>query len=165
MDSGEKRAWGNPSMPTERRILFDFGYFGHFLHMHGGGRSGKQHILTELLLKGGQLTQRELLESSGVSGAALSEVLGKLEAEGLVERSRSEEDRRQLEVQLTPEGAYKAKETEARKNQFEAEAVSMLTKPEQEQLLAMLDRIAAGWRQIEERERKMGCQQNSSNAR
>ena len=25
-----------------KRILHDFGYFGHFLHMHAGGRAGKQ---------------------------------------------------------------------------------------------------------------------------
>lgn len=149
-------------MPVPRRILYDFGYFGHFLHMHGGGRSGKQHILTHLLLNGGHLTQRKLLESSGVSSAALSEVLGKLEGEGLIERTRSEEDRRQQEVRLTPEGRFRAHELEARKARFEDEALDVLTAEEQEELLATLDRIAARWRQIEENERKMGCQ-NSSN--
>lgn len=152
-------------MPVGRRILFDFGYFGHFLHQHTGGRSGKQHILTRLLREGGHLPQRELLESSGVSSAALSEVLGKLESEGLVERTRSEEDRRQLEVRLTPEGRFRAHELEARKAEFEAEAVSVLDGDEQRELLGMLDRLAAQWEHIEERERKTGCQNNSRSSR
>lgn len=152
-------------MPLARRILFDFGYFGHFLHLHTGGRSGKQHILTKLLREGGHLTQRELLESSGVSSAALSEVLGKLESEGLVERERSEEDRRQLEVRLTPEGRFRAHELEARKAKFEGEAVSVLDEDEQRQLVAMLDRMAAQWQRIEERERAIGCQNNSNSNR
>lgn len=142
-------------MPLERRILFDFGYFGHFLHMHTGGRSGKQYILTTLLRNKGHLTQRELLESSGVSSAALSEVLGKLELEGLVERRRSPADRRQLEVRLTLEGAHKAQELEGKKGRFEADALSVLTNEEKIQLLLMLDRIAGHWQGIEERERTM----------
>lgn len=150
-------------MPRPRRILFDLGYFGHFLHMHTGGRSGKQHILTKLLREGGHLTQRQLLESSGVSSAALSEVLGKLESEGLVERTRSEEDRRQLEVRLTSEGRFRAHELETRKAAFEADAVSVLEEDEQRDLLVMLDRLAAHWEQIEERERTMGCH-NSNNS-
>lgn len=152
-------------MPLERRILFDLGYFGHFLHLHTGGRSGKQHILTTLLVRGsdGELTQRELLETSDVSSAALSEVLGKLEAEGLVERTRSAEDRRQLEVRLTPEGAYKARELEGRKNEFESDAMSVLTNEEKIQLLRMLDRMAAHWQDIEERERTTGCQNSKNN--
>lgn len=149
-------------MPVARRILFDLGYFGHYLHLHTGGRSGKQHILTKLLKEDGHLTQQELLESSGVSSAALSEVLGKLESEGLVERRRSEGDRRQLEVRLTSEGRFRAHKLESRRDRFEEEAVSALSEEEQRRLLAMLDRMAARWQEIEERERAIGCQNNNS---
>ena len=38
----------------------DFGYFGHFMHVHSGGRSGKQHMLIKLSLAGGTLQQRDL---------------------------------------------------------------------------------------------------------
>ena len=54
---------------TERRLLQDFGFFGHFLHVHAGGRNGKQHILTSLYRNGGHMAQSELARQSCVSSA------------------------------------------------------------------------------------------------
>ena len=97
-----------PSIET--RIMRSFGYFGYYLHQHWGGRNGKQHILVELLAHGNQMTQRDLQEASCITSASLSEVIAKLEAEGLLARERSETDRRQLTVTLTPEGERRAHE-------------------------------------------------------
>jgi len=133
----------------EHRILHDLGFFGHYLHVNVGGRSGKQHILMKLDKAGGSLSQRELQEHSDISAAALSEVLAKLEAEGLVERARSQEDRRQMMVSLTPEGAERAIMMHKRFEEFERECVVCLDEDEQEQLLGLLDRMAEHWRTLE----------------
>ena len=93
---------------VETRIMRNFGYFGYYLHVHWGGRNGKQHILVELLAHDGRMTQRELQEASCITSASLSEVIAKLEAEGLLARERSETDRRQLTVTLTEAGTKKA---------------------------------------------------------
>lgn len=133
----------------EHRALHDFGYFGHFLHVHAGGRSGKQHILTKLYYQDGHLTQRELLEASCISSAALSEVLSKLEGEGLIERSRSERDKRQLDIRLTKEGQARAERLAREKAQFERNCLAILTEEEKNDLVAMLDRIREHWDEIE----------------
>ncbi len=135
----------DPNASVELRILHDFGFFGHYLHLHAGGRSGKQHILAHLLRHDGHLTQRELLESSNISSAALSEVLAKLEAEGLVERTRSDEDRRQQQVALTEEGSRRACEIQGKKRSFEEHAFEVLSLEEREQLVATLDRLVDHW--------------------
>ena len=83
----------------------DLGYFGHFLHLHAGGRSGKQRMLERILREGGTISQRELQDTVPISSAAVSEVLAKLEFEGLITRTRSESDKRQLEhapVRMSP---------------------------------------------------------------
>ena len=129
----------------ELRLLHDFGFFGHYLHLHAGGRSGKQHILARLLRHGGHLTQRELFAGCQISSAALSEVLAKLEAAGLIERSRSDEDRRQQEVTLTEEGEQLAHQIQQRKWDFEAHASEVLTPDERNQLINMLDRLVDHW--------------------
>lgn len=140
---------GDEDVPIERRILGDFGYFGHYLHVHSGGRSGKMHILIKLLKADGSLTQRELLESSCISSAALSEVLAKLEAEELIVRTRSDSDRRQLKIELTPAGAEKAAELRAAKRAFESSALSCLTPDEIVQLEGLLSKVAAHWRALD----------------
>ena len=59
----------------------DLGYFGHFLRLHAGGRSGKQRMLERILREGGTISQRELQDTVPISSAAVSEVLAKLEFE------------------------------------------------------------------------------------
>ncbi|WP_242622227.1 MarR family winged helix-turn-helix transcriptional regulator [Olsenella sp. Marseille-P4559] len=140
---------------TESRILKDLGYFGHFLHLHAGGRSGKQHMLVRLLQSGDSVTQRELQETTPISSAAVSEVLAKLESEGYITRTRSTTDKRQLDVTLTEAGREEAKECAKRRAEFEADALSVLDEDEKRLLLGMLDRLAGHWEEIEEREGAM----------
>lgn len=140
------------NLTTGNRILHDLGFFGHFMHFNVGGRSGKQHILAKLHKAGGQLSQRELQERSGISSAALSEVLSKLEGEGLIERTRSEEDRRQMQITLTEEGVQRAVQLKADFDRFESECLSCLSEGEQLELLGLLDRLAEHWKGLERKE-------------
>ncbi|MCH3948549.1 MAG: MarR family transcriptional regulator [Olsenella sp.] len=131
----------------------DLGYFGHFLHLHTGGRSGKQHMLERILDEGGTVGQRELQDTVPISSAALSEVLAKLESEGLITRTRSQSDKRQLDVSLTADGQAEAKLCAEKRAKFEEEAFSVLSEEERTQLLEVLDRLMAHWQKIEEKER------------
>lgn len=56
-----------------------------------------------------ELTMSGLAERLKVSTAAVTSIVDKLEAEGLVHRARSKEDRRQVFVQITPRGAEAVK--------------------------------------------------------
>lgn len=141
------------SASRESRIMKDLGYFGHFLHLHAGGRSGKQHMLERILDEGGTISQRLLQDTVPISSAALSEVLTKLESEGLITRTRSQSDKRQLDVSLTENGQVEAKLCAEKRAKFEAEAFSVLTEDEEGQLLDMLDRLMAHWQKIEEKDR------------
>ena len=131
----------------------DLGYFGHFLHLHAGGRSGKQHMLERILDEGGIVGQRELQDTVPISSAALSEVLAKLESEGLVTRTRSQSDKRQLDVSLTQAGQSEAKVCAEKRARFEEEAFSVLSEEERTQLLEVLDRLMGHWQKIEEKDR------------
>ena len=135
-----------------RKVLHRLGFFGHYLHLHAGGRSGKQHVLTKVYKAGGHLSQKDLLEDSHISSAALSEVLAKLECEGLIRRARSEEDRRQMDVWLTDEGREQAIIHKREFEAFESECLSCLSEEEQLQLLDMLDRLERHWRDIDGKE-------------
>ncbi len=150
------------SESAERRILHDLGYFGHYLHVHHGGRNGKETILKRLLEHGSTMTQRELLETSCVTSASLSESLAKLETEGLLERTRSESDRRQLTITLTAEGERAARQVICGRERFEAEAFTCLSPEERDDLLAKLDRIYDHWNRLEEKEKEAACQKNKS---
>lgn len=138
----------NEDLPLTRRVLHDLGFFGHYLHVHAGGRSGKQHILVRLL-QDGAVTQRELLDKTCISSAALSEVLSKLEGEGLIQRSKSAADQRTLVVELTDAGHARACELLASRERFEELSLACLDEREQKDLLEMLDRLAEHWQSLD----------------
>ena len=139
---------------TARRLLQNLGYFGHFLHVHAGGRNGKPHTLVALYQHDGHMTQSELAKQSCVSSAALSEVIAKLEAEGFITRKRSETDGRSLDIKLTDLGTDKAQHYISNKLRFEEEAFECLSEDECEELLITLDRIASHWQAIDAREKE-----------
>lgn len=133
----------------EGRALRCFGFFGHFLHVHAGGRSGKQHILARLLRHDGHLTQRELQAQFPISSAALSEVLAKLEGEGLIARTRSAQDRRQLDIALTSAGTLDATRVVRERLDFGRKSLDALDAEERVQLADLLERVAASWKEEE----------------
>lgn len=145
---------------TEQQILHLLGYFGHYMYVMRGGLSGKQHVLKTLLLQG-EMTQRELLELLHTSSASLSEVLGKLEREGLVERGRSEADKRQLEVSLTEAGKEAAAGMVREEKEFEKKSLDVLSQEEKVELLNRLDVIFDHWRELEKQKKEeCPCKKN-----
>ena len=132
-----------------RHVLHDLGYFGHYLHVNAGGRSGQQHMLVKLRKHDGHMTQRDLQECSHIKSASLSEVLAKLECAGLIERTRSADDRRQLDIALTERGACLADELLAQRESFDRQCLACLDEQEQDQLVDMLDRLVEHWQHIE----------------
>jgi DNA-binding MarR family transcriptional regulator len=132
-----------------RRVLHDLGFFGHYLHIHAGGRSGQQHILVRLHISGGHMTQRELQEQCSISSASLSEVLSKLEGAELIERTRSDEDRRQLDIALTDEGTRRAITILGERKAFEESCLACLSDEEQGTLIDLLDRLVEHWEELE----------------
>ena len=136
-------------LPLPRHVLHDLGFFGHFLHIHAGGRSGQQHILVKLRKSGGHMTQRDLQEAAGISSASISEVLAKLECAGLIERTRSDEDRRQLDIALTAEGTSRAEDLIGERKAFEEQCLACFDEREQRELATLLDRLAEHWRDLE----------------
>ncbi len=128
-----------------KHILKGLGFCGHYMHFHGGGRSGQVPILCMLDRCGGQLSQQELGTRFELKPGSLSEILTKMETAGLIERTRGTKDRRQLFVSLTDEGGRLARMEHEKRKRFRSKAFTALTVEEQEQLAVMLDKIHETW--------------------
>ena len=145
---------GDPSRPADepetqskedrlaKRILHGLGFCGHYMHFHGGGVSGKAPIVCLLAKQPtGELSQQELGMHFDLKPGSLSEILSKLEVNGLIERSRNPKDRRQLTIRLTETGRENARIDQAARIRFREQAFGALTHDEREQLAEMLDKI------------------------
>lgn len=76
---------------------------GRFLFYQVGGKTGQQRILMTLHTLG-HMTQKELQDRLEVSSGALSEILQKMEDSNLIERAKSADDKRQVDLTLSPHG-------------------------------------------------------------
>ena len=134
-----------PFSPTqEMHILRNLSHLGHYLYITRGCRGGQQFILTALY-RDGDMTQKDLLAKTKNASASLSEMVSKLEAKGLIERTRVDKDRRQTLLSLTREGRQQAQEAQKSMESFEAKALSVLSDEEKTVFCGYLDRLVEHW--------------------
>ncbi len=113
---------------------------GHPGRPFAGMRAGQGRVLHVLTLRS-PMPQKELAYMLGVRPQSLSELLGKLESAGLVERRRDDGDRRTVIVEITEDGREATAETPETDDPFD-----VLSDEEQEHLADMLDRVGASLR-------------------
>lgn len=109
----------------------------------GGGVRRGQGRLMGILLQKGVTTQTELAELLQIRAASLGELVYKLECKGFVERRPNEDDKRRIDVSLTPEGRDKALEIAESRQSLAEDLFSGLSLEEQRQFAALLDKFVA----------------------
>lgn len=105
---------------------------------------GQERLLIQLM-KRGALTQRELTDITGRCSATLSEQLENMEQAGYITRTRNEQDRRNVDVSLTPLGQEAAEEAENNRDKRARVLFSELNREEKEQLFLLLEKLLSSW--------------------
>lgn len=126
------------------RLVINLRNLGHTIRFLYEGKGSRKRILI-ILYKAGCMTQKELTERIGVQPGSASEVLGKMELAGLVERSPSSKDRRTAELKLTALGRSEAAEALRQRTERHREMFSCLTPEEQYKLLELTEKLQRDW--------------------
>ena len=117
---------------------------GHFLHFNTGGKAGRKRVLATLLREG-EISQRTLQDLLDIQSGSLSEILAKIEADGLLEKVKCGSDRRGYILRLTESGQALAKQVTACHEARVDKLLGCLSDDEQLALLAMLDKLTLHW--------------------
>ena len=117
---------------------------GHFLHFNMGGKAGRKRVLATLLREG-EISQRTLQDLLDIQSGSLSEILAKIEADGLLEKVKCGSDRRGYILRLTESGQALAKQVTACHEARVDKLLGCLSDDEQLALLAMLDKLTLRW--------------------
>ncbi|MGK5079150.1 MarR family winged helix-turn-helix transcriptional regulator [Janthinobacterium sp. HLX7-2] len=94
-----------------------------------------------LLKANPNITQKRLSKAISVSPPNLANLLDRLEERGLILRQRNPLDKRSQTLLLTPEGMRMCAKAETTAIDLETEATAMLSAPEREQLLRLLQKV------------------------
>ena len=104
-----------------------------------------QGRLLVLLNRYGALTQRELIELTGRRSATLSEQLEGMEKAGLIVRRKNEQDKRNVDVELTEQGKLAAAKAFQNRQSYADELFGALPQRKKQQLAGLLDAQLHTW--------------------
>ncbi|QHG85478.1 MarR family transcriptional regulator (plasmid) [Rhodococcus rhodochrous] len=107
---------------------------------HGWSWSGFRVLFT--LWTAGPLESRQITRMTGMSRAGVSALIKTLDRDGMLTRTRSETDRRTVEIALTEKGRTLVDEVLDEHHEREKHWAGALTDSEQRQLSKLLDKLA-----------------------
>lgn len=119
---------------------------GHMLRGASEGRGSQKRILM-IVQKAGRITQSELTERLHIQPGSASEVIGKLEAAGLILRTPNENDKRTTNITLTQAGETAARQAAQEQKERHAHMFVCLSEEEKAQLASLLQKVDAAWAQ------------------
>lgn len=108
-----------------------------------GGLSFAHYPLLSALAREGEMSAGQLAADVGLTPASVTQMLDALAAAGLVERSRSETDRRVVTTCLTPEGRRRVERKEAELIEKWREALSGFDEREIDAATRVVARLGA----------------------
>ena len=135
---------GYESLPMADKLHLMFRAVLYHLQHSDDSFGGQKNVLS-ILARRGSMTQKALLDYSRVRAGSLSELLGKLEAAGLIERRPNCDDRRVQDVALTEKGIEVEAACRVRRKESRSRMFDPLTPEEQEQLLHLLEKLNGNW--------------------
>ena len=104
-----------------------------------------QGRLLVLLNQYGVLTQRELFELTGRRSATLSEQLDGMEKGGLIRRCKNEQDKRNVDVELTEQGKAAAIKALQNRQAYADKLFDAMPQRKKQQLAGLLDSLLHAW--------------------
>lgn len=133
------------SMDIDEKLAMRMRHCGHILWHQSGGKQSQKRILS-ILGRNEVMTQRELQEELDVKSGSLSEILGKIEAEGFITRQANTQDKRHIDVALTDTGKQAIQIHKQEKRKETKDMFSCLTEEEKEQLVGILHKLVHAWK-------------------
>lgn len=157
---------GTIKMIEEKPLAFDvisqLRFCGHFLHYRMGERHGRRRILT-FIDDHPEMLQSELQEILGIRSASISEMIISMEADGLVEKAKSEKDGRHVVLRLTPEGHAQALYFKKEYMRRVEGMTSCMTPEELKEFHRLLSKIVDHWQSYDDISDFPGVKQDTDN--
>ncbi|MPM81513.1 hypothetical protein SDC9_128566 [bioreactor metagenome] len=131
---------------SDIRLMRRFQKYAHLIRNRKGGGQGQGRLLA-FVSRHGPLTQRKLQAFADIRSSSVSELLSKLESDGLIARDKCDNDKRNVSITLTEQGRAAAAEYERVQTQLAEGLFSALTEAEKAQLGGIMDKLLAALRE------------------
>ena len=134
-----------PELRSEdEKLIRNLRRCGHYLRHHTEEKGSQRRVLF-LLRRNGPMTQKDLLDAMGVRAGSLSELLSKLEARGCIAKEKSEADKRNYNVTLTPAGSEALEELQRQYQDSMAALLADFPDEDKIELNRLLEKLQNTW--------------------
>ena len=128
----------------DERLVHNLRRCGHYLRHNTEGKGSQRRVL-HLLSKRGAMSQKDLLDILGVRAGSLSELLSKLESKGCIVKEKSEADKRNYNVSITPAGLEMLEQLQQQYRAAMADLLSGFPEEDKEKLNTLLEQLQETW--------------------
>ncbi|MDD6571667.1 MAG: MarR family winged helix-turn-helix transcriptional regulator [Thermoflexaceae bacterium] len=132
-------------MAGNQQLLYTMELCGHFLFHRRGGKRGQVKVL-RILSERGELPQKEVQGILNIQSGSMSELVGKMEKNGLIERKRDDRDKRHYNLKITEKGMEETVRLKKQSAEQEEVIFEALSGKEQKELERMLNVLLDDWR-------------------
>lgn len=141
----EKKHHNRPeNLSQDDRLIHNLRLCGHYLR-HNTEEKGSQRRVLFLLRRNGAMTQKDLLDAMGVRAGSLSELLSKLETKGCIVKEKSETDKRNYNVSITPAGLETLQELQQQYRDSMAALLAGFPDEDKAELNRLLEKLQSTW--------------------
>lgn len=127
-----------------QKLVMNLCDVGHTVRFLFEGKGSQKRILI-ILNETGTMTQQALTKRLGVQPGSASEVIGKLESAGLIQRQMNENDHRTTDIQLTELGKQKAQIAFQQRQQRHQDMFRCLSDEDKQVFLTLLEKLNDDW--------------------
>lgn len=122
-------------------LRYSFNLLRRNKHQNIDGMRGRDRLFSLLEQYPDGITQRELADQLRIQPPSMSELIQKLELQGLITKKQDENDRRSVKVFLTEQGQAKASEVQLEKSHFVDNLFNNFSVQEVDQLAILLEKF------------------------
>ncbi len=130
----------------EKALILNLRDLGYIVRNLYEGKGSQKRVLI-LLKESGEMTQAKLTKRLGIRQGSASEVIRKLDAAGLVCRTKNDNDKRTVDIYLTEAGKVAAEDALLQRRKRHKAMFSCLTEQEREELFRLTEKLKQDWGQ------------------
>ena len=134
----------NENLEQKTRGIFLMEKYAHYIFHRFFEKPGRDRAL-RILSDSGTITQKIFADKMNIRPSSASDILAKMESEGLITRACHDGDKRNINVTLTETGESLSKEIEIKQQEAVKQMMLSLTSEELSTLENLMNKLLADW--------------------
>ena len=134
----------NENLEQKTRVIFLMEKYAHYIFHRFFEKPGRDRAL-RILSDSGTITQKAFADKMNIRPSSASDILTKMESEGLITRACHDGDKRNINITITEEGRKINEEVSVKQQEAVKQMMLSLTAEELTTLETLMNKLLSDW--------------------